>query len=99
MTGGSAEPLPADAVLIDVRSPGEFASGHLAGAQNIPLEALGQRVARAVPDHDTPIVVYCRSGMRSGQARSVLTQLGYRQVINGGALGALALRMQRPVQS
>jgi len=98
LTGGPAEPLPPDAVLIDVRSAGEFSSGHIAGARNIPLEALGQRIQGAVPDRNAAILVYCRSGMRSGQARALLQNMGYQQVINGGSVSSLALRMQRQIQ-
>ena len=71
--------------LIDVRSPGEYASGHIEGARNIPL---GQIVSRAkdVGRKDAPVVVYCRSGMRSAQAKSKLEAAGFTRVYNLGGM-------------
>lgn len=79
--------------IIDVREPSEFASGHAKGAINIPL---GLLVKRKVDSKDltTPIVVYCRSGMRSGQALSYLQALGIKEVYNGVSLEEV-LSMQR----
>ncbi len=76
-------------VLIDVRTPGEFADGHLAGATRIAYEDIGAQIGALVPDKDTPIVLYCRSGRRSGIARQTLLDLGYRQVINAGGFEQL----------
>lgn len=56
--------------LIDVRSAAEFAAGYVAGAQNIPLPELAERM-NAIP-HDVPVMLYCRSGNRSGQAMQQL---------------------------
>ncbi|MCB0065323.1 MAG: rhodanese-like domain-containing protein, partial [Caldilineaceae bacterium] len=53
-------------LLIDVRSPAEFAEGHITGAKNMPLQELPQRLAQ-IP-HDKPVMLYCRSGNRSGMA-------------------------------
>jgi phage shock protein E len=92
------EPLPANAVVIDVRSPGEFAGGHLPGALNIPLETIDGAIAHAVPDIQTPIVLCCRSGMRSGQAHAILKAKGYANVSNGGGVGKLAARSGQPLQ-
>ncbi|EXF45819.1 rhodanese domain-containing protein [Pseudomonas sp. BAY1663] len=71
-------------VLIDVRSAEEFAAGALPGANRIDPEQLAQRIGSLVPDKDTPVVVYCRSGRRSSAAQDLLQELGYRQVINAG---------------
>ena len=75
-----SEPL-----IIDVREPFEFEMGHVDGAKNIPL---GQ-----IPGHidefrtvEKPIIFYCRSGMRSGQAVAFLGGLGVRDIYNGGGL-------------
>lgn len=87
-----------DAVLLDVRSPGEFASGHIDGALNVPLDRLAHDIAQAVPDRATPLVLYCQSGGRSGMACQVLRQLGYTQLNNGGGVGALALQLGRPIR-
>jgi phage shock protein E len=97
---GSAAPeadFPRDAVLVDVRSPSEFAGGHVEGAINLPLERVAAAIATAVPDKSTAIVVYCASGMRSGVARRSLLQLGYQQVVNGGGAGAVALKTGLPI--
>ena len=98
LSGRPADPLPIDPLLIDVRSAGEFSSGHLSGALNIPLESLPERIKDAVPDSNTVILVYCRSGMRSEKARALLQDMGYGQVTNGGALASLARRMEDVVK-
>lgn len=90
--------LSPDTVLIDVRSPGEFASGHLDGALNLPLDQLQQRIASAVPDPNRDLLLYCASGARSAFGCSVLHQLGYHQARNGGGIGMLAMSLQRPVR-
>ena len=59
-----------DHILLDVRTPEEFASGHIPGAVNISVESLAQRLSE-VPQ-DKPVVVYCRSGSRSNQAAQIL---------------------------
>lgn len=71
-------------VLIDVRSEEEFAAGALPAATLIPHGEIAQRIAEVAPDKTTPIVLYCRSGRRSGIAQDSLQVLGYTQVINAG---------------
>lgn len=90
---------PENAVLLDVREPGEFATGHLPGAINIPrgvLEfeieahpAVGCVTDPAVADRQRPVVVYCRSGGRAALAAQSLMQLGFTDVrsIAGGIMG------------
>ncbi|QKE63604.1 rhodanese-like domain-containing protein [Aquipseudomonas campi] len=80
-----------DTVLIDVRSADEFASGALPGAQLIPHDQIGARIAAVVPDKNTPVVLYCRSGRRSSQAQDELRALGYTQVMNAGGYEQLKL--------
>ncbi|MBP7824689.1 rhodanese-like domain-containing protein [Pseudomonas fluvialis] len=70
--------------LIDVRSAEEFAGGALDNALLLPHEQIAERIASLVPDKQTPIVVYCRSGRRSSIAEDQLRQLGYRHVRNAG---------------
>jgi len=84
------EPQP---VLIDVRSAGEFADGGLPGARHIPHEEIAAGVAALNLDKDTPIVLYCRSGRRSGLAQQRLRELGYRQVLNAGGYEQLRDRL------
>lgn len=73
-------------LLIDVRTPAEFASGHIAGAVNIPVESLQSRLSE-VPNGQ-PIVVYCRSGNRSAQAASILASAGYENLYDLGGITA-----------
>jgi len=68
--------VEAGAVLLDVRTPMEFQSGHLPGAKNIPVAELKRRV-KEVGRKGTKVVVYCRSGARSGSAAPVLTNAGF----------------------
>lgn len=71
-------------LLIDVRTAEEFASGHIQGAVNIPLDVLPSRL-NEVPG-DQPIVVYCRSGNRSAQATRILAQAGYNTIYDLGGI-------------
>lgn len=71
-----------NAFLVDVRTPGEYASGHVAGSVNIPLDQIQSQLAKF--KGKTEIVVFCRSGMRSSQAKSILERNGFKNVINGG---------------
>ena len=77
--------VAAGAVLVDVRSPGEFASGHIEGALNIPVNEIGARLSEL--PKDKPIVVYCAAGARSGVAAGTLAEAGY-DVRNLGKLSA-----------
>ncbi|MBY6186063.1 rhodanese-like domain-containing protein [Marinobacter hydrocarbonoclasticus] len=74
------------ALLVDVRTPGEFNAGHLPDAINVPLDQLPARLDALGEGKAQPIVVYCRSGNRSGQAQMFLNNKGYSQVHNGGGL-------------
>lgn len=71
------------AKLVDVRTPGEYKAGHVPGAVNIPLNALEARLAE-LPDKNAEIVVYCRSGRRSGIAQRLMQSKGYTKVHNLG---------------
>ncbi len=70
--------------LIDVRTPAEYADGHLAKAKLIPLQELEERFAEI--DKGKPVLLYCRSGHRSGMALKLLNDKGYTQAkhIEGG---------------
>jgi len=70
------------AFLVDVRTPGEFSGGSVKGAVNIPLDRVSSQLAQF--KNKKNIVVFCRSGNRSSQAKSVLEQNGIQNVINGG---------------
>jgi rhodanese-related sulfurtransferase len=77
----------AGAVLLDVRTPEEFADGHVDGARNIPVQGLAGRLAE-VGDKGTPVVVYCRSGGRSATAARMLKGAGYTTVFDLGPMSA-----------
>ena len=85
--GGSMvmEKIKAGAVIVDVRTPEEFASGSYPGAKNIPVQVIGSRLSE-IPK-DKPVVVFCRSGARSSAAAATLKQAGYTDVTNAGGLG------------
>ena len=70
------------AFLVDVRTPGEFAEGNVKGSVNIPLDQVQNQLAKFKAKEN--IVVFCRSGNRSGQAKSILEQNGFNNVTNGG---------------
>ena len=72
------------ALLIDVRTPGEFKSGHLEDAKLIPVDQLPSRLNEFGDDKDRAIVVYCKSGIRSDRAKSLLEEHGFTNVTNGG---------------
>ncbi len=81
------EAVAAGAKLIDVRSPEEYASGHLDGAVNIPFDQVAERI-REVGPPDAAVVVYCQSGGRSGVAAQVLREAGFTKVIDIGPMHA-----------
>jgi rhodanese-related sulfurtransferase len=70
------------AFLVDVRSPDEFAEGNVKGSTNIPLDQIAVNLDKFKGKEN--IVVFCRSGNRSGQAKSILEQNGFVNVTNGG---------------
>jgi len=70
------------AMLVDVRNPDEYKSGHVKGSVNIPLDQISQRLDRF--KNKNTIVVFCRSGARSKMAQSILKSNGITNVINGG---------------
>ena len=71
-------------LLVDVRTPEEFATGHIAGAVNIPLQDIAARMSE-IPK-DTPAIIYCRSGNRSAQAMQILANAGYTQIYDLGGV-------------
>lgn len=70
------------AFLVDVRTPSEFASGHVAGSTNIPLDQVQNQLAKF--KGKSAVIVFCRSGNRSSQAKSILESNGITNVTNGG---------------
>jgi rhodanese-related sulfurtransferase len=80
------------AAIVDVRTPAEFKQGHIRKSANLPLDQLRKSVKLLPADKQLPIIVCCASGMRSGSAKTVLNELGYKNVYNGG--GWLSLRYE-----
>ena len=72
-------------ILVDVRTPEEYADGHIPTAVNIPLAEIGEKPP--TEDKSALIVVYCRSGARSTSAKRTLDQLGYTNVVNFRGVG------------
>lgn len=72
--------------FVDVRTNTEFNAGHINGAINIPLDQFQKRHTEIDGLGQSPVVIYCRSGNRSGQAVAFLVQKGIKNVYNGGGL-------------
>lgn len=75
------------AILLDVRTPGEFAGGHIRGAINIPVQELSTRSKELKKKKSKEVVIYCRSGARSSTAARMLQANGY-DVYDLGPMGA-----------
>ena len=80
--------LKEGAIIIDVRSKGEYAGGHIQNSKNIPLDILANQLAQ-FKDKNQVIITCCASGMRSGSAKSMLESKGYTNVYNGGGWSGL----------
>ena len=76
------EALNGGAYLVDVRTPAEFSAGSVKGAFNIPLDAISKHLGKFAGKKS--IVVFCRSGNRSSQAKRILDQNGINNVMDGG---------------
>jgi rhodanese-related sulfurtransferase len=76
------------AIVLDVRSNGEYASGHIKGSINISVDTLSNNLSK-LKDKNKPIITCCASGMRSASAKGILKSNGYTQVYNGGGWSSL----------
>jgi len=76
-------------VVIDVRTPAEYAAGHIAGAQNIDVEAADFGTRIATLDKKGAYLVYCHSGRRSGLAADQMAKAGFTDIVDGGAMADL----------
>lgn len=74
------------ALLLDVRTQGEFAGGHVEGAVNIPVQELEAKLSSLPAKKDQEVVIYCHSGRRSAAAREMLLKAGYSKVSDLGAM-------------
>ena len=77
--------IESGAYLVDVRTPEEFAEGHVNASVNIPLDQIAQHIEEL--RGKSHVIVFCRSGARSGMARTILLQAGIENVTNGGTWG------------
>ena len=75
-------------ILLDVRTKGEYESGYIPGAINIPLSDIDEKIISFLPDKSQLILVYCRSGNRSREASDKLSKLGYSNVLEIGGINA-----------
>jgi rhodanese-related sulfurtransferase len=71
------------AIIVDVRTKNEYASGHIKGSVNIPLDTLPKNLSM-FKDKNKPVITCCASGMRSAAAKSILKTNGFTEVYNGG---------------
>ena len=82
-------------VVIDVRTPQEFQSGHIEGALNIPHDTIGQDISKVKVSKDDHVILYCRSGRRSGLALGTHKGLGFSYVENYGGFEEAQKRLQK----
>ena len=82
------------AILLDVRTPEEYAEGHIPGGKNLPLQDI-DKAAVIIDNKDTPLFVHCLSGARSRQAAAVLKQMGYTNVTNIGGIADYHGKVER----
>lgn len=85
--GDVAKLVKEGAVIVDVRTRGEYQAGHIEGAKNIPLDAI-KKEAAALKNLNKPVVTVCRSGNRSSAAKSILAEAGI-EAYDGGAWTSL----------
>lgn len=82
-------------VVIDVRTPQEYAGGHIAGAINIDHSVIGQEIGKIKVAKDDTVILYCRSGRRSEMAMETLRKMGYSKAVNYGGIDDAAKRLQK----
>lgn len=81
------------AMIIDVRSPGEWSGGHVDGAIHVPVKDVASRMLTIQPDKDTQLIVYCAAGVRAAKAETILTEMGYTKILNAKTPDAVAKAM------
>lgn len=86
--------LSSGGIIIDVRSEGEFYSGHIKNSLNIPLGELSSKLDQ-FEDKDQPIITCCASGLRSAGAAKLLSAKGYTNVVNGGGWSSLQKKLNK----
>ncbi len=89
------EKIQQGALLVDVRTVREFESGALPNAINIPLSQLEQHLDLFQQQNNQPIILYCRSGRRSGIAKKILDKYKIENTYNGGGYRSLLLQLKQ----
>lgn len=74
------------AVLVDVRTPSEYSTGDIEGAINLDSVTIMDNIENEIPDKDTKIILYCRSGNRSSDSAKKLIEKGYKNVYDLGGI-------------
>lgn len=97
MFGGSPTPdyaalMQQGAQIIDVRTTGEYRSGHIRGSVNIPLDTLQRNLSKL--KKNKPVITCCASGRRSASAKSILKSNGFTEVYNGGGWTGLENKLR-----
>ena len=82
-------------MIIDVRTIEEWNSGHLASAQHLELQLVAGGIEQLVPDKSQQLYLYCRSGNRSGQAKTLVEAMGYTNVVNAGQVENSQVQMNQ----
>lgn len=85
------ELVASGAVIVDVRSPGEYKAGHIAGSKNFPLDSIRAKISE-LKKAGRPVITVCHSGMRSGIAKNMLRSAGI-DVYNGGPWTSLKSKL------
>ena len=83
-------------VVIDVRTPQEFQTGHIEGALNLPHDSIGQDIGKAKVAKDDHVILYCKSGRRADMAMGTLKGLGFSNIENYGGFEQAQKRLQKP---
>ena len=81
------------AIILDVRTSGEFSTGHIKGSINIPINSLAHNLAK-LKAKNKPVITCCASGMRSASAKSILQSNGFSDVYNGGSWYQLNMKIK-----
>lgn len=90
-----SNPLAANELWIDVRTPEEFNAGHVQGAAHIPFEEIAARIGEVTTDKNATIRLYCRTGRRSGIALETLQAMGFTNATNEGGYEEIAQKLAR----
>lgn len=88
-----AQLMKEGAIILDVRTSGEFSSGHIKGSINIPVDRLSHSLNKLKPKNK-PIITCCASGMRSAAAKNILKSNGFAEVYNGGSWHSLEKKIR-----